>query len=109
MKGTLFAVGAATVLSNVWKGRLSLLDAVSTKRDFFISFNNADRAWATWIAWMLEADWDLRGNFVEHMQRAHRQATASMRAIISRLSGESGARIDEPRSGIETVGELLLK
>ena len=23
------------------------------KRDFFISFNQADRTWATWIAWVL--------------------------------------------------------
>jgi hypothetical protein len=38
------------------------------RRDFFVSFNQADRAWATWIAWVLEAagytvffqDWDLR-------------------------------------------------
>ena len=29
-------------------------DAPNGKRDFFISFNRADRAWATWIAWVLE-------------------------------------------------------
>ena len=29
-----------------------VLDA--SKRDFFVSFNRADRAWATWIAWVLE-------------------------------------------------------
>ena len=23
-------------------------------RDFFVSFNQADRAWAAWIAWTLE-------------------------------------------------------
>jgi hypothetical protein len=42
----------------------------TSKRDFFISFNKADRAWATWIAWVLEEagysvffqDWDFRGN-----------------------------------------------
>jgi hypothetical protein len=66
------------------------MDAAGTKRDFFISFNRADRAWATWIAWVLEAegyrvwfqDWDFRGNFVEHMQRAHREATRTL-AVLS--------------------------
>ena len=29
-------------------------DAPDGKRDFFVSFNQADRAWATWIAWVLE-------------------------------------------------------
>ncbi|MEO5732452.1 MAG: toll/interleukin-1 receptor domain-containing protein [Rubrivivax sp.] len=48
--------------------------------DFFISYNKADRAWAEWIAWQLEAGghtttiqaWDFRegGNFVLDMQRA---------------------------------------
>jgi tetratricopeptide (TPR) repeat protein len=54
------------------------------KRDFFVSFNQADRAWATWIAWTLEdagykvlfQDWDFAGNFVlkmhEAIQRSHR-------------------------------------
>ncbi len=48
-------------------------------RDFFISFNKADRTWATWIAWVLEEagysvwfqDWDFRGNFILEMDRAH--------------------------------------
>ncbi len=49
-------------------------------KDFFISYNKADRAWAEWIAWQLEAEgheviiqaWDFRpgGNFVLDMQRA---------------------------------------
>jgi hypothetical protein len=41
-------------------------DAPEGKRDFFVSFNQADRAWATWIGWVLEEagysvffqDWD---------------------------------------------------
>ncbi|MEM9093025.1 MAG: TIR domain-containing protein, partial [Cyanobacteria bacterium P01_F01_bin.53] len=47
---------------------------------FFVSYNKADKAWAEWIAWMLEAEghkvviqaWDFRpgGNFVLDMQRA---------------------------------------
>ena len=49
-------------------------------KDFFISYNQADRGWAEWIAWQLEAAgyavviqaWDFRqgGNFVLDMQRA---------------------------------------
>src|SRR3954468_23061247 len=62
----------------------------ASKRDFFISFNKADRAWATWIAWVLEdagysvffQDWDFRGNFVEHMNRAHAQAHRTL-AVLS--------------------------
>jgi hypothetical protein len=32
-----------------------LLDARAPKLDFFISYTDADRAWASWIAWELEA------------------------------------------------------
>jgi tetratricopeptide (TPR) repeat protein len=49
-------------------------------KDFFISYNKADRVWAEWIAWQLEESgrsvviqaWDFRpgGNFVLDMQRA---------------------------------------
>src|ERR1700736_1811910 len=49
-------------------------------RNFFISYTNADKAWAEWIAWTLEEAgfsviiqaWDFRpgGNFVLDMQRA---------------------------------------
>jgi tetratricopeptide (TPR) repeat protein len=52
------------------------------KRDFFVSFNQADRAWATWIAWVLEEagysvffqDWDFRGSFIEQMHQASLRA-----------------------------------
>jgi tetratricopeptide (TPR) repeat protein len=56
--------------------------------DFFISYTGADKAWAEWIAWTLEAAgfsvviqaWDFRpgGNFVVEMQRA---AAGSERTI----------------------------
>lgn len=57
------------------------------KRDFFVSFTQADRAWASWIAWTLEEagysvwfqDWDFTGNFVLEMDRAHR---LSRRTIV---------------------------
>ena len=32
-----------------------MTNASDGKRDFFVSFNQADRAWATWVAWVLEA------------------------------------------------------
>lgn len=65
-------------------------DDPTGRRDFFVSFNRADRLWATWIAWVLEEnghsvffqDWDFRGNFVEHMNRAHSQAHRTL-AVLS--------------------------
>jgi len=58
------------------------------RRDFFISFNSADRAWSEWIAAGLEArgyttffqDWDFRpgNNFVLQM---HQAATLADRTI----------------------------
>jgi hypothetical protein len=56
--------------------------------DVFVSYTNADEAWAEWIAWVLEEagiaavfqKWDFRpgGNFVLDMQRA---AAAAERTI----------------------------
>ncbi|NJO76329.1 MAG: toll/interleukin-1 receptor domain-containing protein [Leptolyngbyaceae cyanobacterium RM1_406_9] len=52
----------------------------SDLKDFFVSYNRADKTWAEWIAWTLEEAgysvliqaWDFRpgGNFVLDMQRA---------------------------------------
>jgi len=49
-------------------------------KDFFVSYNSADKAWAEWIAWVLEENgytviiqaWDFRpgGNFILDMQQA---------------------------------------
>jgi hypothetical protein len=60
--------------------------------DFFVSYNKADRPWAEWIAWELEAAgydvvlqaWDFRPgeNFVLEMQRAASEA----RHILAVLS-----------------------
>ena len=60
--------------------------------DFFISYNKADRAWAEWIAWHLEAaryttvyqGWDFRPgtNFVHKMQEASAQAPRTV-AVLS--------------------------
>lgn len=61
-------------------------------KDFFISYNKADRAWAEWIAWHLEEAgytttlqaWDFRpgSNFVLDMQRAAVEATRTL-AVLS--------------------------
>jgi hypothetical protein len=71
-------------------------------RDFFVSFNQADRAWATWIAWVLEEagystwfpDWDFRGNFVEEMNRAHTEAHRTL-AVLSDHYLDSGFTMAE--------------
>ena len=65
-------------------------DPADGKRDFFVSFNQADRAWATWIAWALEAagysvffqDWDFKGNFVLEMDKAHTRSRRTV-AVLS--------------------------
>ncbi len=61
-------------------------------KDFFISYNRADRNWAEWIAWQLEQtgfsviiqEWDFRpgSNFVVEMDRASQQARRTI-AILS--------------------------
>ena len=62
------------------------------KRDFFISYNKADRVWAEWIAWQLEEAgyttflqaWDFRpsSDFVEEMDRAAKEAERTI-AVLS--------------------------
>ena len=59
---------------------------------FFISYNSADRAWAEWIAWVLEEAghtviiqaWDFRpgGNFVLDMQKGL-ESTDKTIAVLS--------------------------
>lgn len=61
-------------------------------RDFFISYNKADRSWAEWIAWQLEEEgystiiqaWDFKAgsNFVLEMDKASKEA----RRVIAVLS-----------------------
>jgi TIR domain/Phosphorylase superfamily len=61
-------------------------------KDFFISYNKADRAWAVWIAWQLEQvgysvviqAWDFRpgSNFVLEMDKASQQAHRTI-AVLS--------------------------
>jgi len=61
-------------------------------RDFFISYNKADRAWAEWIAWQLESEgyttilqaWDFRPgtNFALQMDEAAKSAARTI-AVLS--------------------------
>ncbi|HEX7999933.1 MAG TPA: FxSxx-COOH system tetratricopeptide repeat protein [Pyrinomonadaceae bacterium] len=61
-------------------------------KDFFVSYNKADRAWAEWIAWQLEEAgyttilqaWDFRpsSNFVLNMQKATIEAERTI-AVLS--------------------------
>jgi hypothetical protein len=60
--------------------------------DFFVSYTSADRAWAEWIAWQLEAEgyqvivqaWDFGagGDWVHEMQ----QATTTAERVVAVLS-----------------------
>lgn len=62
------------------------------RRDFFVSYTGADRAWAEWIGWQLNAAgytvvlqaWDFRPgtNFVENMNRALGQTSRTI-AVLS--------------------------
>jgi hypothetical protein len=62
------------------------------RKDFFISYNKADKAWAEWIAWQLESEgfsviieaWDFQpgSNFVLEMHRATMQAQHTI-AVLS--------------------------
>ena len=66
------------------------MDVSHSKRDFFVSFTQADRAWATWVAWALEGagysvffqDWDFKGNFILEMDKAHAQSRRTI-AVLS--------------------------
>ena len=61
-------------------------------KDFFVSYNSHDRAWAEWIAWVLEEAgnsvviqaWDFRpgGNFVLDMQQAAQDCDRTI-AVLS--------------------------
>jgi tetratricopeptide (TPR) repeat protein len=66
--------------------------ANGTKKDFFISYNKADRSWAEWIAWNLDEAgyttvlqaWDFfpGSNFAVEMQRATSDAQRTI-AVLS--------------------------
>ncbi len=80
------------------------MDEPGERRDFFISYTQADRAWAEWIAWQLEAEryttvlqaWDFRPgeNFVVRMRNALQQADRTI-AVLSQAYLASRYGTDE--------------
>jgi TIR domain len=69
----------------------STLGKVQANKEFFVSYNNTDRTWAEWIAWVLEDQgysviiqaWDFRpgGNFILDMQRATAEAKRTIMVL----------------------------
>ncbi len=63
---------------------------MSDRFKVFVSYNQADRAWAEWIAWELEENghkaviqaWDFQGNFVLEMQKAAAESDKTI-AVLS--------------------------
>src|SRR3954462_5782126 len=91
-----------------------MTDASDDRRDFYVSFNQADREWATWVAWVLEEngysaffqDWDFRGSFVEQMDQAHRRTRATIAALSDRYFASGFARSEAwARLAQDPVGE----
>jgi tetratricopeptide (TPR) repeat protein len=90
------------------------------RRDFFISYTSADRAWAEWVAWQLEDDgwttvlqaWDFTpgDNFVVRMRDALEQADRTI-ALISQAYLASPYATDEWTAAFlhdrDRVGRLL--
>jgi len=72
-------------------------------KNFFVSYNKADKAWAEWIAWTLEEKqlsvviqaWDFRpgGNFVWEMQKA---ATGTERTLLVLSEDYLNAEFTQP-------------
>ena len=81
----------------------------SQKTDFFISYNNADKAWAEWIAWQLEEAkyttvlqaWDFRPgtNFVAKMHDELRNSERII-AVLSRAYLKAPFALSESTSVI---------
>ena len=83
-----------------------------TIKDFFISYNKADRLWAEWIAWQLEEDgyttvlqaWDFRpgSNFILEMNRA---ATEAKRTIAVLSPDYLSARYTQPEWAVALAND----
>ena len=72
----------------------SLTNAPDGKRDFFISFNRLTAPGRPGSPGLEEngysvffQDWDFRGNFVEHMNRAHAQARRTLAVLSEKYFG----------------------
>lgn len=86
------------------------------RRDFFVSYNQADKVWAEWIAWQLDQAgytvrvqaWDFVGgmNFAAQMQQASTLCTRTI-AVLSEqyLASEFGAAEWLAAFAADPVGE----
>lgn len=86
--------------------------------DFFVSYTGADRAWAEWIAWQLEADgyqvvfqgWDFMPGYdwAHGMQRAtstaERLVVVLSAAYLRSGHGEAEWRAFTPRTPAGSMG-----
>ena len=94
--------------------KMTTVSKENPMKDFFISFNSADRSWADWIAWVLEEakysvvyqPWDFRpgGNFVLEMQKAASEARKTVIVLSDHyLNADytqpewAAAFVDDPR------------
>jgi len=95
-------------------------------KDFFISYNSADKEWAEWIAWTLEEakysvvfqGWDFRpgSNFVLEMQKATLDCRQTL-VVLSDNYLNSGftqpewaaAFVNDPRSNSPTLLPIRIK
>ena len=81
-----------------WQAGAMGEDASGARWDFFVSYTQADQAWAEWIAWQLEEDsyrvliqaWDMvpGGNWTHRMQQGVREASRTV-AVLSAAYVES--------------------
>ncbi|MEI6847868.1 MAG: toll/interleukin-1 receptor domain-containing protein [Chlorobiaceae bacterium] len=82
------------IFSNSYFSVSEFLLPACMKKDFFISYNGADKQWAEWIAWQLIESgytviiqaWDFRagGNFILEMHRAAIETDRTIAVLSSR-------------------------
>lgn len=83
---------------SAWQAGLVAGNAADERREFFVSYTQADRAWAEWIAWQLEEKgyrvliqaWDMvPGNDWTHVMHTGVQAASRTIAVLSAAYLES--------------------
>jgi hypothetical protein len=88
------------------------VDKPDQQRDFFVSYTQADRAWAEWIAWQLEAEryttvlqeWDFRPgeNFVVRMRDALQGASRTIAVLSAGYLASNTGLTSGPRRSCTT-------
>ena len=83
-------------------------------KDFFISYNKADKRYAEWIAWQLKEAgysvviqaWDFRegSNFVLEMQRAVEESTHTLAVLSS--SSKRQLPTSQPHASRPSTGPM---